>query len=80
MCAAEFCADHLLSTLSGQSLHRSLGVFAEATATTVILFNQNNEIVVGPITGSSFMRQLIETPVGRQFVENAHRQAAAAEN
>lgn len=74
MCAAEFCTDHLLSTLSGQSLRRALGVFAEATGTTVVLFNQDNQIAVGPIAGNSLVHQLLESAAGRPFIEAAHRQ------
>lgn len=74
MCAAEFCTDHLLSTLSGQSLQRALGVFAEATGTTVVLFNQDSQIAVGPIAGSSLVHQLLESAAGRPFIEAAHRQ------
>lgn len=76
----DFCADHLLSTLSGQSLHRALGVFAEATRTTVVLFNSQGQIVVGPIAGSGLMRQLLETEAGRSIVERAHRRTAMPES
>jgi sigma-B regulation protein RsbU (phosphoserine phosphatase) len=79
MSAAQFCTDHLLSTLSGQSLQRALGVFAEATGTTVALFNDRHELVVGPIAGSRLVRQLLETATGRRLVITAHRAQIAPE-
>ncbi len=73
MPAAQFCTDYLLSTLPGQNLQRALGVFAEATGTTVMLFNESRQVVLGPIAGGALVRQLLETAAGRELVVAAHR-------
>ncbi len=76
---SEFCTDHLLSALSGENLQRALGVFAEATGTTVVLFNLQGEAVIGPVANSRLVRQLLETATGRDMVLAAHHLELAAE-
>ncbi|MBI4579846.1 MAG: SpoIIE family protein phosphatase [Planctomycetes bacterium] len=75
MSVPQFCTEYMLSSLAGKNLQRALSVLAEATGTTVILFDERGEAVVGPMAGTSLFRQLIETAPGRERVIAAHRAA-----
>jgi len=77
---SEFCVDHMLSTLSGESLQRSLSILAAATGTTVVLFDRAGQVAAGPIAGGSMVLQLLETPAGREMVLAAHHQVMQGES
>src|SRR5687768_2029869 len=56
-------------------VQRALQVLADTTSATAILFDASGEVVVGPIAGSAFVRQLLSNETGRGAIIAAHRSA-----
>ncbi len=66
---------HGRGSLSGDSVRHALDVLSAATAATVALFDTAGQVVVGPIPGNPFIREILRSERGRQAVIDAHRAA-----
>lgn len=73
MAPPSLCSNHLHGSLSGNSLLRAVEVLAEVTGTAVVLFDAAGEVVVGPMAGNRFIRQVLAAPNGPENVLAAHR-------
>lgn len=76
MTGPQFCIKHLRDTLSDTSLRHALDVLADASSASVVLFDTDGQVAVGPVAGNDLIRRVLSTPQGRELVISTHRQAA----
>ena len=69
------CPKMLRDLLSARSFPHALEVLAEATATTAVLFDAEGGVLVGPMPGSAWARELLKTDGGRDLILAVHRAA-----
>lgn len=78
MTGPHFCIKRLRDALTDSSLRHALDVVAQATSATVVLFDNDGQIAVGPVAGNDLIRRLLSTPQGRQIVKESHSRIAIA--
>lgn len=77
MTSTESLLRRLQRSLSNGLLEHALNVLADATSSTVVLFDHAGEVVLGPIAGHAMIRDVLGTEQGRALVLDAHRAAVA---
>lgn len=68
-------SERIRTALSSNSLRHALDVLANATSSTVILFDNEGEVLVGPVAGSEFVSMLLTREAGLSALLTMHRGA-----
>ncbi len=69
------CPTLLRDMLSARSFPNALNVLAEATGTTAILFDMEGQVLIGPMAGNAWGREILDIDKGRDLILEAHRLA-----
>lgn len=72
---ATLCPTMLRDMLSSRSFPHALEVLAEATGTTAILFSTKGDVLVGPMTGGAWGREVLKYDGGRALLIETHQSA-----
>jgi len=69
------CHNPINRSLSGISIYHALEVLAHETSATTAIFDNTGKLIIGPVPGSDFVRQVLATDRGRNGIIDAHRSA-----
>ncbi len=75
MSTSDFSIRHLRDALAGMPLERVVEILAAATQCTATLFDEQKQVIAGPVTGTALMRAILAVDSGRAAVIDAHRSA-----